>query len=343
MTSTISILPDSIQVKHAIQVVAAILVSTVVYFVVSTPLVGALVRLRADYKPRRRVQLPTDATADADVMMPADQERGGSYFGMLERIRRIEGWAGLYKGIMPSIIQGVLSIVLVVPSLVTLALLLDRVLFPQTHVGRVYASFCAVFFVLLFVPLEVMKTRIITTPYRLRAFEPMVALRAILSPSERAQPWRLYLLPGVAAATFLEAFIALAVNALWLFVTGAQRPNHGPPESLARAVYYTIAVALLALSTGVLTSLDVLRIRLSLQRLPGETTVASGELAVYSATEEVLEVRVEQLPYTSFRDAVRSIVAEEGKHALLRGWWITALGLLPMFLVPWAPMYLPPW
>nr|GAT44563.1 predicted protein [Mycena chlorophos] len=62
--------------------------SGVVFLALVTPLVGALVRLRANYAPRR-VQLPTDASVEEGGGGPVARGRS-SYFGMLKRVHRIE-------------------------------------------------------------------------------------------------------------------------------------------------------------------------------------------------------------------------------------------------------------
>nr|GAT55659.1 predicted protein [Mycena chlorophos] len=329
--------------------------SGVVFLALVTPLVGALVRLRANYAPRR-VQLPTDASVEEGGGGPVARGRS-SYFGMLRRVHRIEGWAGMYKGIMPSIIESVLSIVLVAPILSLAITLIDRIsTYPLNfHLGRTFAPFLVLVAVCLFVPLDIIKTRVITTPYKLPAFEPAVALRAILSPSERARPARLYALPGVVAATLLENVVPLVMYPVWLVILQVLDigPHHAGGRSVLMILRYSacyfVGIVLLALTTTALTILNVLKIRLSLQRLPAPASTTGSEdgadvdvdVALYSATEDVLEVRTESesehAQYTSLKNAYRSVLAEEGARALLRGWWITALGVAPMFVVPVIP------
>jgi endo-1,4-beta-mannosidase len=60
------------------------------------PFVGVLVRYRANYTPKAGAVrlddepgLPGNLTSDASL----------SYFGMMQRVYRIEGWGGLYKGL----------------------------------------------------------------------------------------------------------------------------------------------------------------------------------------------------------------------------------------------------
>ncbi|KAF7313946.1 hypothetical protein HMN09_00553000 [Mycena chlorophos] len=341
--------------RFALQVVATS-ASGVVFLALVTPLVGALVRLRANYAPRR-VQLPTDASATEEGE-PGPVARGRtSYFGMLKRVHRIEGWAGMYKGIMPSIIESVLSIVLVAPILSLAITLIDRIsTYPLNfHLGPTFAPFLVLIAVCLFVPLDIIKTRVITTPYKLPAFEPAVALRTILSPSERARPARLYALPGVIAATLLENVVPLVMYPIWLVILQLLDIHHAGAGAGGRSVLiilrytacYFVGFWLLAFTATALTVLNVLKIRLSLQRFPAPAPASDSEVdteegvdvALYSATEDVLEVRTESdhAQYTSLKDAYRSVLAEEGARALLRGWWITALSVAPMFVLPLIP------
>ncbi|KAJ6545346.1 hypothetical protein B0H19DRAFT_1380026 [Mycena capillaripes] len=63
-------------------------------------------RYRANYTPKRSIYLP-----DADEGFYETRAETDSYFGMMRRMHRLEGWAGLYKGIMPSIIATLIAMV----------------------------------------------------------------------------------------------------------------------------------------------------------------------------------------------------------------------------------------
>ncbi|KAJ7763238.1 hypothetical protein DFH07DRAFT_813179 [Mycena maculata] len=128
----------------------------------------------------------------------------------------------------------------------------------------------------------------ITTPHALSAFAPRAALCALLSPAERAAPWRLYQAPGVA----LAALLAAAVPAL-------------APRPLAAALAPT---------------LNVLTTRLALQRQGPDEDIHSGK----GTADAVLAVR-SRAPYTSLADCARKIVREEGVGALFRAWEHEAL------------------
>jgi hypothetical protein len=56
------------------------------------------------------------------------------------------------------------------------------------------------FYTLISLPAIVITYRSIITPYRLPTFNPLVALRVLLTPAERARPWILYFTPGLLAS-----------------------------------------------------------------------------------------------------------------------------------------------
>ncbi|KAJ6514155.1 hypothetical protein DFH09DRAFT_1179737 [Mycena vulgaris] len=304
-------------------------VSLALTFAIAMPFIGVLVRYRANYIPKR-VRL--------DAEDGAVDETGSdiSYFGMMKRVHRIEGWAGLYKGIMPSIINSLIAIVLFVPVVVFFAFVRPRtwIVYPTT------ALVISIVPVLLLVPMQIITNRAIITPHKLAAFAPSAALRVLLSPAERAQPLRLYLAPGVAFAQLLLAFIPVAVSMLrQLFVTR----GHAHPWPVRSA-----SLPALILITVLLTPVQVMLARLTLQRRvsasdgPIHIPVAADAVAsppTYGA-EDVIEVRTqpEHAPYTSLLDCARTIVREEGRGSLFRAWWITALfTVLPVLFAPGVP------
>ncbi|KAJ7054201.1 mitochondrial carrier [Mycena amicta] len=323
-------------------VLPAAIISSAITLAFTMPFIGALVRFRANYTPRR-VQLAQEEDDSGSPVVDI-----GSYFGMLKRVHRIEGWAGLYKGIMPSIIESVISVALISP-------LFAIAVFHPIYVNPPQAvAFFAIVPLFLLIPMQVLKVRVITTPYKLSAFQPNIALRALLSPTERAHPLRLYLLPGVAASVVIPALIIIGVHIAWNVVTMHLGFRHGPwwwSWTWRHAAYRGSSLALLALTTAIITPFQVLLVRLSLQpfqdqamatgnnsdseqqpvehqHLPQEEPTPTTP-AVYAA-EDVVELRLgaELPPYTSLKDCAECIVREEGKSALFRGWWLTALGLL---------------
>ncbi|KAJ6536360.1 hypothetical protein B0H19DRAFT_1183281 [Mycena capillaripes] len=316
--------------------------------IITMPFVGVLVRYRANYTPKQgavRLSLEDEA-GDAS---PSDSKKSLSYFGMMRRVYRIEGWAGLYKGLMPSILTGLIALVVDVPISVVLSFypprqfgLIATVVIRWT-VGFALAALAAV----VLVPMQIITNRAITTPYKLPAFSTLPALRILLSPAECAEPLRLYLTPGVALAAALSALVNPALLILRdIAVYSAPR---GP------VLGATIPTTLLLIAF--MTPLQVLTARLTLQRrgpetplpvstisppssdtLPADADPAATVPHTYSA-EPVMHFRpTDESPYTSLLDCARKVIAEEGWGVLARAWWLTAIGML----LPLAPVLTAP-
>ncbi|KAJ7815052.1 hypothetical protein B0H14DRAFT_2848912 [Mycena olivaceomarginata] len=148
------------------------------------------------------------------------------------------------------------------------------------------------------------------------------ALHLLLSPAERAHPWKLYFAPGVGLSEFLQGLVSPTLALLLRFVPGLYL-SHRLPVLLA-------SLPVIALMTLLLTPLQVMGARLTLQRLDA---AASADDALDAAPpaygeEEVMEFRTQQAPYTGLLDCGRQMVEEEGWRALLRAWWVT-----PFFMV----------
>ncbi|KAJ7290750.1 mitochondrial carrier [Mycena rebaudengoi] len=284
--------------------IIALTISLTVWFIISMPFIGVLVRYRANYVPKR-VRLDTeDGTANETG---SDSNLG--YFGMMKRVYRIEGWAGLYKGMMPSIIHNLIATVTTVP-----VLLAFRFILPQPSVVYPMGLAISLIPVVLLIPMLIITNRAITTPHKLAFFEPKVALRVLLSQAEREKPLHLYLAPGVALCAVLLAFVPIAVSILrrlFSFHTYPGHPHYYPPHLCRRGEP--------AIVDRVVES------------------VAADTVPVYS-TEDVMEFRTQQAPYTSLVDCWRTVVREEGRGALFRAWWVTALFVvLPVLFVGQVP------
>ncbi len=90
-------------------------------------------------------------------------------------------------------------------------------------------------------------------------------------------------------------------------------------------------------SAFVLTPLEVLSTRLSIQRnsyspyslaSQSASSVLPDGVGYAGINEDVVGLRPEEEPYEGFVDAARKIWEEEGREALWRAWYITALGNL---------------
>ncbi|KAF8194064.1 hypothetical protein K438DRAFT_1969354 [Mycena galopus ATCC 62051] len=284
---------------------------------ITMPFTGVLVRYRANYRPKRGVHL-----ADENEAYETRAETD-SYFGMMRRVHRLEGWAGLYQGLMPSIITALIALVAVSPfaiflSMGTKVLPGGRVVIP-TPSGLVLwiLSFAfAVIPAILIIPMQIITNRAITTPHKLSTFAPKAALQLLLSPAERLHPWKLYFAPGVGLSELLQGLVSPTLSLLFYFVPGLYL-SHRLPVLFA-------SLPIIALMTLMLTPLQVMGARLTLQRLDASSDVASDAASAPPAHgEEVMEFRTQQAPYTGLIDCGRQMVEEEGWRALLRAWWVT--------------------
>ncbi|KAJ7144728.1 mitochondrial carrier domain-containing protein [Mycena crocata] len=308
--------------------ISAMILPMSIIFGITMPFVGVLVRYRANYAPKRGPQLPTDDGLDHGADTPM------SYFGMMKRVHRIEGWRGLYKGVMPSIISSLIVVVAISPLAVFLALghkvLPNGRMYigPQSGIVMWIISFAlSIVPVLLIIPMQIITNRAITTPHKLDWFSPSAALRALLSADERAKPLRLYFTPGVALSEILQGLVVPTINLLRQLVIPRLYLSHRLPVLIA-------ALPIILLATALLTPLQVMDTRLTLQRLnaaPVEAPVADAPPAY---EEEVMEFRTQEAPYEGLIDCGRKMVAEEGWRVLFRAWWLTAFLMVLPLLAP---------
>lgn len=202
----------------------------------------------------------------------------------------------------------------------------------------------------------------VTTPHKLGWFAPRIALRALFTPYERSKPWVLYFTPGLAVAQSLHVlYFLLIARGLRALLVPSYTPNgfffNGEPLSSFGGFWAYVGMSFYALflaaSIVVLTPLEVLSARLSVQRnhpngataLPttnGAGTGGANEeregmlsgtesandgigLEYAGAEEDVIALRDEVVPYSSLVDAYRKVVLEEGMGTLYRCWWLTLI------------------
>ncbi|KAG1730545.1 mitochondrial carrier [Suillus paluster] len=262
------------------------------------PLVGTLVRFRAHYNPKG-LQLQVDSEAD---VQPHTGPVISSFFAMLRRVHKIEGWPGLYKGLIPSLLSN-LSITFFFLLMIFLSgnnLRLGTYSTPGADV--VGMLFYSIFGVLVYLPKIVITNRAITTPHKLPYFNAIYSLRVLLTPTERRKPWILYLTPGLLAT------------------------------QVAHTAYVAIFVVIVLLSRVILTPLEVIAVRLSIQRncaapeinpISQENDGDAEEATEYSGVDEdVIGLRTGMEPYVGVIDCAKRIIEEEGWSTLYRAWWL---------------------
>ncbi|KAF8135458.1 mitochondrial carrier [Boletus edulis] len=302
--------------------------SLAISLAILVPLTGALVRFRAHYNPKG-LQLDPEGG-----VQPHTGPVITSFIAMLVRVYRIEGWPGLYKGLMP---------ILLSTAIVTLFLWLfsnlrhEAYTFPSTDVlGTLPYS---LFAMLISLPETIVIDRAITTPNKLPYFNAISSLRILLTPTERRRPWILYLTPGLFAAQVLRIAYVLGLRTVrQLLLPELPQPGFPSEEDVVSAIKLDILFVLVLVSPVVLTPLEVIATRLAIQRnhaAPGFNSVAqeeegdAEEATEYAGmNEDVIGLRSEREPYIGLVDCGKRIVDEEGWSALYRVWWLTMLGCL---------------
>ncbi|EIM83099.1 mitochondrial carrier [Stereum hirsutum FP-91666 SS1] len=301
------------------------------FLVVTVPLNGTLVRLRANYNPKG-LQLDEE-----DGVQPHTGPVVTSFFVMMARVKRLEGWSGLFKGMMPTLLSN---------TVLTLfgALFLDASPSnPRNHgvynapsTGIIGTLVYSIFLMLVSLPAVIITYRAITTPHRLPWFNPVQSLHILLTPTERRKPWILYLTPGLLAAEVLHiTYVVIGLRTFRILLLPAlSDPETATPDqiSIPKLVIY---LSVVVLSTIVLCPLEVIATRLSVQRnhasaeynsVAQEIDGDAEDVADYAGAEEdVIGLRSEMDPYLGLVDCGKRIVIEEGWRALYRGWWLTLL------------------
>ncbi|KAH9018501.1 hypothetical protein EDB85DRAFT_2012468 [Lactarius pseudohatsudake] len=302
------------------------------FFLIAVP--GALVRLRANYNPKGLRLDPEDG------VQPHTGPVITSFFLMLSRVRRLEGWAGLMKGAVPTLLSNV------VHSHFS-AIFLDA---SSLRKHGIYNSFAtkiwgtllySIFSMIISLPAMIITYRSIITPYQLPYSPPLLSLRVLLTPTERRKPWVLYLTPGLLAAELLHityAVVGLPILRHLLLPSLSHVGDPVPYDLYPRSL--TIYLAISLFSTAILCPLEVISTRLAVQRnhdsaefnsVAQEKVGGTKDLPEYSPDEDVIGLRNDTDPYLGLRDCAKKIIDEEGWRALYRGWWLTMFGVFGAF------------
>jgi len=304
--------------------------SLAVSLAVLVPLTGALVRFRAHYNPKG---LQLDPEGD---VQPHTGPVITSFLAMLMRVYRIEGWPGLYKGLMPTLLSTSVVTLFLMVFLSDSNLRHGRYSTPSTGVLGMLAY--SLFAMLISLPQTIITDRAITTPHKLPYFDPVYSLRILLTPTERRRPWILYLTPGLLASQAAHiAYVILGLRAVRQLLL-PELAHPGLPSKDISMVKLVIFLCLSLASTAILAPLEVIAIRLAIQRnhaapefnsISQEEDGDAEEATEYAgADEDVIGLRTEREPYTGLVDCAKRIIDEEGWSALYRAWWLTMLGCL---------------
>ncbi|EMD37377.1 hypothetical protein CERSUDRAFT_114050 [Gelatoporia subvermispora B] len=313
------------------------LFSLAISLLIIVPLTGAVVRLRANYNPKG-LQLDPEGNVE-----PHTGPIVTSFFGMLRRVKRLEGWAGLYKGLMPTLLAtAFLSVFAVMALDATNPSIHGRVDLPTT--SPLESMLYGLVYLIVSLPAIIITDRAITTPYKLPSFSPIKALRVLLTPTERRKPWILYATPGLFVAEVLHiVYVAFILGTLRIWLVPAPGEDQSRFETF-HPVKFSIFIIIQTLSVTIMCPLEVMSTKLAIQRnhaVPEYNSVEQeaedaitdyADLEEYSPDEEVIGLRSEKDPYLGFIDCFKRIVDEEGWKTLYRAWWITMLGLISQAL-----------
>ncbi|PPQ67246.1 hypothetical protein CVT25_005830 [Psilocybe cyanescens] len=305
-----------------------LLLASAITLAVFVPLTGILVRFRANYNPKG-LQLDSEGGT-----APHTGPVVHSYFGMMSRVYKLEGWAGLYKGLMPTALSTFAVSLVIMFAMDTQGPRHGKYRAPETGVlGTLFYSFIML---IISLPTSIITYRSITTPHKLSYLNVTAALRALLTPTERRRPWILYLTPGLMAAEALHVcIIVLFLGPLRrLLLPGLSERGAAPGDiSMIKLMIYLI---IFCATVMVLAPLEVIATRLAIQRnhASAEYNSVSQEIdgdadntVEYSGAEEdVIGLRNEGDPYLGLLDCAKRIIDEEGWMTLYRAWWITMLG-----------------
>lgn len=301
-----------------------------IFIAFTVPLTGALVRLRANYNPKG-LQLDPE-----DGVQPHTGPVITSFFVMLSRVRQLEGWSGLMKGTMPTLLfNAVLSFFSAIFLDASLSSPRNHGVYNAPSSGIWGTLLYSIFLMFVSLPAIIITYRSITTPYRLPYFNAFHSLRVLLTPTELRKPWILYLTPGLLAAELLHiCYVVIALRALrhLLLPSLSQRDDSQPHDLSARSLIVYLATSLF--STAILCPLEVISTRLAVQRnhesaefnsVAQEEVGDAEDLPEYSPAEDVIGLRNDKDPYLGLVDCAKRIIDEEGWGALYRGWWLTML------------------
>ncbi|KAJ6586982.1 hypothetical protein DFH09DRAFT_1142173 [Mycena vulgaris] len=301
--------------------------SLAISLAIVVPLSGILVRFRANYTPRGL------ALDHEGGFAPHTGPVVSSYFHMFKRVYDIEGFSGLYKGLMPTFLTTLTVSIAILTFLDTSH---RHGAYRAPVAGVLGTLFYGIGMMILSLPSAIITYRSITTPHKLPYFKPIKSLRVLLTPTEMRRPWILYLTPGLLLAECSHvAYVTLVLGPLHrLLVPMIEGPGILYPDiSPVKLSFYFVVVLV---STGILTPLEVIATRLAIQRnhasaeynsVTQEVDGETEEVAEFAGAEEdVIGLRNEAEPYLGLVDCAKTIINEEGFRALYRAWWITLLG-----------------
>ncbi|KAI6040357.1 mitochondrial carrier [Pisolithus marmoratus] len=236
-----------------------LIASLAISLAIMVPLAGAIVRFRANYNPKG---LQLDPEGD---VQPHTGPIISSFFVMLKRVYDLEVrfLPGLYKGLMPTLISSLIITGFLIVFLDDSSLRHRAYTAPSA--GILGTLFYSIFAMLLSLPQTIITDRAITTPHKLPWFNAAYSCRILLTPSERRRPWIIYLTPGLLATQVAHiSYVVLILRTVRRLILPELAVQSGwrDVSFLRLSSFFVLAVA----STAILTPLEVISIRLAIQR-----------------------------------------------------------------------------
>lgn len=281
------------------------------------PLKGALIRQRANFTPKIQSIPELPLVDDAQ-----HASRPRSLLGMLQRVNAEEGIDGLYKGILPTLGFMVFWEQISIPSIVVVGYLHFGMYDQSTVLIIAIASLIKIIATVIE---AVFVNRAVTTQEDIHSFSLRRALDALLSPTERRHPYRIFFIPGLlATCTLWVLYIVCTIGARHFLFVKQFPEDFGNWEDMRPHIPLLVGAVIfsLALNALVLTPLEVMMVRLSIQAKATQVTLLLDTPPVEAVG--LVRLRTDKDEYTGFISCARLIIQEEGWGALYRGWWWTA-------------------
>lgn len=281
------------------------------------PLKGALIRWRANFTPK--VQLVPELPL-VDDLQHVSQPR--SLVGVLRRVNAEEGIDGLYKGILPTLGFMLFWEQMSIPSIVVIGYLHFGVYDQSTVLIIAIASLVKIIATVIE---AIFVNRAVTTREDISSLSLRRALDALLSPTERKHPYRIFSIPGLLATCTLWVLYIVGTIGARHFLFVKQFPgNLGDWEDMRPHIPLLVGAVIFsfALNALVLTPLEVMMVRLSIQAKATQVVLLLDTPPVDASGP--VRLRTDEDGYTGLISCARLIIEEEGWSTLYRGWWWTA-------------------
>ncbi|KAJ7030381.1 hypothetical protein C8F04DRAFT_1113452 [Mycena alexandri] len=225
--------------------------------VLSVPFNGVLVRYRAASHSKASVE-------DGSVPPPP------TFIGMAKRVWKLQGVEGLSKGLMPTLMGGLLFTFLFPWGWFKIYFSPSAPVTNPTRVSLLASSIYALIYTMVIVTIY----RAIVTPRKLDVLNAREALHILFSAHERHKFWAIYQIPGLLPAIFIN----LGFNHLILSMREPILPWWQQFSPLEYSIRTACLIVVALLNTIVSAPLEVIVTRLAIQRNYGGLALANDSM-----------------------------------------------------------------